>query len=163
MTSNFESRVPKYPQKLKIAQNRISTHTLIPWLSRFCLGQPGWAGSRRNIHPLTPIVVIIHPLSASSIFYDAWHPLFSIYVTDSLFPQSLSKFSLVYRYLLAWHPPLHTPYISLPNHCLLFTAHAHTITTSFAVVLRLSHLILFSHCLQCFDTLGWAAGRTSSL
>ena len=30
------------------------------------------------------------------------------------------KFSLVY--LLAWHPPLHTPY----NHCLLFAAHAHT-------------------------------------
>ena len=26
-----------------------------------------------------------------------------------LFPHSLSKFSLVY--LLAWHPPLHTPYI----------------------------------------------------
>jgi len=30
------------------------------------------------------------------------------------FTQSLSKFSLVY--LLAWHPPLHTPYISSPNH-----------------------------------------------
>ena len=39
------------------------------------------------------------------------------------FPQSLSKFSLVY--LLVWHPPLHTPYISSPNHCLLFAAHAH--------------------------------------
>ena len=33
---------------------------------------------------------------------------------SSLFPQSLSKFSLVY--LLAWHPPLHTPYVSSPNH-----------------------------------------------
>jgi len=30
-----------------------------------------------------------------------------------LVPQSLSKFSLVY--LLAWHPPLHTPYISSPS------------------------------------------------
>ena len=40
-----------------------------------------------------------------------------------LFLQSLSKFSLVY--LLAWHPPLHTPYISSPNQCLLFAAHAH--------------------------------------
>jgi len=38
------------------------------------------------------------------------------------FPQYLSKFSLVY--LLAWHPPLHTPYISSTNHCLLFAAHA---------------------------------------
>jgi len=56
------------------------------------------------------------------------------------FAQSLSKFSLVY--VLAWHPPLHTPYISSPNHCLLFTPHAHTIATCFAVVPRLCHLIL---------------------
>ena len=35
------------------------------------------------------------------------------------------KFSFIY--LLAWHPPLHTPYISSPNHCLLFAAHAHTL------------------------------------
>jgi len=41
-------------------------------------------------------------------------------VLYSLFPQSVSKFSLVY--LLAWYPPLHTPYISSPNHCLLFAA-----------------------------------------
>jgi len=47
-----------------------------------------------------------HPLSASSIYYDLWHPLCSIYVPDSLFPQSLSKFP--FDYLLAWHPPLHT-------------------------------------------------------
>ena len=58
----------------------------------------------------------------------------------SLFPQSLSKFSLVY--LMPWHPPLHTPYMSLPNHYLLFATHAHTIATYFAVVLRLCHLIL---------------------
>jgi len=46
------------------------------------------------------------------------------------FPQSLSKFSLVY--LLAWRPPLHTTYISSPNHYLLFAAHAHIIATCFA-------------------------------
>jgi len=49
-------------------------------------------------------------------------------------------FSLVY--LLAWHLPLHTPYISSPNHCLLFTAHDHTIAAWFAVVPKLCHLIL---------------------
>ena len=48
------------------------------------------------------------------------------------FPQSLSMFSLVY--LLAWHPPLHTPYISSSSHCLLFATCAHTIATCFAVV-----------------------------
>jgi len=30
------------------------------------------------------------PLSASSIYYDPWHPLCSIYVPDSLFPHSPS-------------------------------------------------------------------------
>jgi len=39
---------------------------------------------------------------------------------------------------------LHTPYISSPNHCLLFAAHAHTIATCFATVPRLCHLILVS-------------------
>jgi len=50
------------------------THTTVLRLYGFCPGQPGWAGTRRNIHPLTPIVVIIHPLSASFIYYDPWHP-----------------------------------------------------------------------------------------
>jgi len=71
-----------------------------------------------------------------------WHPPYSIHVFYRLFPQSLSKFSLVY--LLAWHPPLHTPYISSPNNYLLFTTHDHTIATCFAVVLRLCHLNLVS-------------------
>jgi len=80
--------------------------------------------------------------SALSIYYDTWHPPYSIHVLYSVFPQSLSKFSLVY--LLAWYPPLHTPQISSPNHCPLCAAHAHTIATCFAVVLRLCHLILVS-------------------
>jgi len=50
------------------------THTTVLRLSWLCLGQPGWAGTRRNTYPLTPIVVISHPLSASSIYYDPWHP-----------------------------------------------------------------------------------------
>jgi len=121
----------------------VHTHTLttVLRLSGFCPGQSGWAGTRRNIHPFTSIVVINGPLSASSIYYDPCHPPCSIYVPDSLFPQSFSKFSLVY--LLAWHPQLHTPYISSSIHCLLFAAHAHTIATCFAVV-RLCHLILIA-------------------
>jgi len=60
--------------------------------------------------------------------------LFSIlYVPDSLFAQPVTKSSLVY--LLVWHNPLHTPYISSTNHCLLFTAH--TIATCFAVVIAI--------------------------
>jgi len=79
--------------------------TIVLRLSGFYLGQPGWASTRRNIHPLTPIMVINHPVSASSIYYDPWHPLCSIHMPDSLFPQSL------HNTLLVWHPPLHTPYM----------------------------------------------------
>jgi len=90
-------------------------HTHNHFTALWILSRTTWGSQypRRNIHPLTPIMVINQPLSASSISYDPWQPLCSIYVPGSLFPQSLSKFSLVY--LLAWHPPLHTPYISSPN------------------------------------------------
>ena len=101
------------------------THTTVLRLYGFCPGQPGWAGTRSNIHPLTPIVVINRRLSASYIYYDPWHPPYSIHVLYSLFPQSLSKFSLVH--LLAWHPALHTPYISSHNHCLLFDVYLNTV------------------------------------
>jgi len=37
------------------------THTTILRLCGFCPGQPGWAGTKRNIHPPTPIVVIKYP------------------------------------------------------------------------------------------------------
>jgi len=69
-------------------------------------------GIKRNIHPLKPKLIINHPLHASSIHCDQWHRLRTIYVPDSLFAQSLSKFSSVY--LLVWHRPSHTPYISMP-------------------------------------------------
>ena len=52
--------------------------------------------SKHNCSAITPIMVISHPLSASSIYYDPWHPPYSIYMPDRLSPQSLSKFSLVY-------------------------------------------------------------------
>ena len=75
-------------------------------------------------------------------FFHLIRSMASSHEPDSLFPQSLSKFSLVY--LLAWHPQLHAPYISSPNHCLLFATRAHTIATCFAVVPRLCDLILVS-------------------
>jgi len=67
--------------------------------------------------------------------------LFNLHAWQSFSTISVQVFLV---YLLAWHPPFHTPYISLPNHCLLFAAHAHTITTCFTIVLRLCHLILVS-------------------
>jgi len=78
------------------------THNRL-WLYEFCPGQPGWPSTRRNIQPLTPIVVISHSLSASSIYYDTWHPPCSIHVPDSLF----RNLSLSCLWSTSWPGPLH--------------------------------------------------------
>ena len=67
------------------------------WVSRYRKVKPIWnllkqetvsgsgisrAGTRRNIHPLTPTLIIKHPLSVSSIYYFPWHPPCSFYVFD---------------------------------------------------------------------------------
>jgi len=45
-----------------------NTHTYnLLSLSGFCPGQDGEPVPEKNIRPLTPVVVINHPLSASSI------------------------------------------------------------------------------------------------
>jgi len=78
----------KHESLLARSTCRIETHThthncfTALWI---CLGQRGWDGTRRNIHPLTPIVIINCPLSVSSIYYDPWHPPCSIHAPDSLF------------------------------------------------------------------------------
>jgi len=51
-------------------------------------------------------------------------------------PLSMSFFSLP----LAWSPSLHIPYISSPNQCLFFAAHAHAIAACFAVVSIISSI-----------------------
>ena len=110
-----------------------------------CPGLPGWAGTRRIIHPLN---YPDHHPTFISFFHLLWSIASSrsIYVLDDLFAQTLSKSSLVY--LLLWSPPPHIAYISSPNQCLIFAAHAHTIATCFAVVSRLYHLFLI-----CLSTL----------
>jgi len=70
------------------------------WLSQY----------QKNIHPVTPILIINHLLSASTIYCNPWHPPCSIYTSDTLFAQSLSKFSSILL-IWQWHPPLHIPYI----------------------------------------------------
>ena len=61
---------------------------------------------------------------------------------DSPLGQPLSRSSLVF--LLVLDPQLHTPWISSPNHHLLFTAHAHTIDACSVVIPMLRHLYLIS-------------------
>jgi len=111
-------------------------------LRAFGPGQPGKAGTRRNTHPLTPILIIGHPLSSSSIYNDQWHPFCSFYVLDSPLVQPLSTSSLVF--LLVLDPKLHTQYTSSPDHHHLFAAHAHTNAACSAAIPMLCHLYLVS-------------------
>ena len=95
----------------------------------------------RNIHPLTPILVNVLPLSPFSICNGPRHPLYSAYVLDSPLGQPLSRSSLVFPFVL--NPQLHTQCISSPNHH-LFAAHAHTNAACSAAISMLCHLHLVS-------------------
>ena len=77
-----------------------------------------------------------HPIFIS-FFHLPWSIASSVFKLCASQPLSMS--SLV---LFVWSPPPHIPYISSPNQCLLFAAHAHTVTTCFAVVSILYHLFL---------------------
>ena len=41
-------------------------------LTALCRGLPGWAGTRRNIHPLTPILIIGHPFARNDLCCVGW-------------------------------------------------------------------------------------------
>jgi len=66
------------------------------------------------------------------------------YVLGSHFPQPLSPGLFGLPLGLEPSTSYSTPYISLPSDYLLFTTHAHTITTCFAVVPRLYNLFPLS-------------------
>ena len=121
-------------QIMTIFNNYTHTHNL---LMALCLGLPGQASTRRNIHPLTAIPFIRHPLSSSSICYHQQQPPCSIYMLDNPFPQPLSRSSFVF--FLVWGPLLHTPCISSPSRH-LFATHAHIIAACSAVMSMLRHL-----------------------
>ena len=73
------------------------------------------------------------PLSACP--YITIHSLLPVQFTCLTVSLHLSASSI---WSTSWHPPLHTPYNSSSNHCLLFTTHTQTVATCFAVVPRLS-------------------------
>jgi len=61
-----------WPFYKTIWQMVLHSHTNMLRLCGFCPGQPGWAGTRRNFHPITLIVVINHPylLPPSTMIHD---------------------------------------------------------------------------------------------
>ena len=94
-----------------------------------------------------PEGTLIHPPSWSSsnlcqlLPSTTIHSILLVQITClAIFLHNLFPCPLVY--LLVWSPPPHIPYISSPNQCLLFAAHAHTITTCFGVLSILYNLFL---------------------
>jgi len=102
-----------------------------------CPGIPGWASTRRKIHSLT---YPDHHPSFISFFHLLRFMAFSLFNLRAW--QSFCTTS-VQVYFLVWSPPPDTPYIwniSLPNQCLLFATHVHTIATCFAVALHIAEV-----------------------
>jgi len=119
---------------------RTHTHTHFMALWNWS-GQPGWAGTKRNIHH--------SHLSWSSIILYLLFPSIAIHGILPVQFMCLTVFSHnlcpSFLWSTSWSENLHFIFhIFSPNHCLLFAAHAHTntITTCFAVVPKLYNLIL---------------------
>jgi len=119
------------------------THTHTQPFSRL------WSGTTRvgryqkqhsptHTHPdhRTSFIIFLHFTTINGILFC------SFYVLDSPLVQPLSRSSLVF--LLVLDPQLHTPYISSPNHHLLFAAHAHTNAACSAAIPMLCHIYLVS-------------------
>ena len=89
-------------------------------LTAVCPGQPVSASTRRNIHPLTPILVNVLPLSPFSFWNGPWHPLYSAYVltvlSNNLFPGPLwsSPWSWTLNFIL--HTFLHPVIVIFSQH-----------------------------------------------
>ena len=67
-----------------------------------CVCCPGLPGTRKNIHSLTLILIINHPLSASSIYCNPQYPPCSVYLLDSLFAQPSPEVSPHYLSLSSY-------------------------------------------------------------
>jgi len=110
------------------ARNRFTALWILSGTTRIVPGEPVPEETFTHSH-----------ISWLSIVPDLLHPstvIHGILPVQSTHWQSFSTISVqvFFGLPLAWHSPLHTPYISSPNHCLLFATRAHTIATCFAVV-----------------------------
>ena len=106
--NNFQLMINSYSARVQLQQSPryklTETHNR---LTAVCPGLPGYSSTRRNTHPLMPILVIGHPLSVSSIYYDPWHLLCSVYVLDSSLWQPVSRSSLVFLLVLSTSYSMH--------------------------------------------------------
>ena len=78
-------------------------------LTALCPGIPGWAGTRRNIHPLTSILITKHPLSTSSMYCNPHklNKLFNLHAWQSFTTTSLRS-ALVFSWSGTLYLILHT-------------------------------------------------------
>jgi len=90
----------------------------------FCPGLSTWAGTKRNIHQLTPILTIKRPLSTSST------------TTYSILLIQFTRLTVLFHHFSPG------PFWSSSNRHLFFATHAHTTPACFAVVLMLCRVML---------------------
>jgi len=126
-------------------------------------------------HPLTPILIIGHPLSTSSIYYDpygrwSWttrvdryqkkHPLTPILIIG----HPLSTCSIYYDPYGHWSGT--TRCGNLANCYTLVTYPGRPVpeeTPTHSLFVTYMPSVIYVQCLQCFDAVGWASGGASSL
>ena len=89
------------------------------YLLPFSPGLPGWASTRRNIHPLTPNLIIKHPLSTSSTTIHS-SILTCLTVLFHLFPLLSHTDSGRYKWFWSRTDPVLVKAV-LMSHCLLFS------------------------------------------
>jgi len=110
---------------LSLTQKHTCTHNLAYWIlsatTRISQYQKKHSPSHTYCRHQSSLICFIRLLRfmASS--------LFNLHTWQSSSTISLQVF---FGLPLGLAPPLHTPYISSPNQCLLFAAHAHTISHS---------------------------------
>ena len=127
-----------------------------------CPALPGWAGTRRNTHPPTILIIVnLYQLLPSTTI----NSILPVQITclAIFFAQPHSMSSLVY--LLVWSPPPHIPYISSPNQCFLFAQYSAYLQYHYR---RAAGVLLLSVHTQPFmapflGLPGWASARRNLL
>ena len=116
-------------------------HTTYKCSAAHCPGLPGWASTRRNIHPLT---YPDHQPSFISFFYLLWSIALSLFNLHAWWYFCTTSLQVLFGLLLGLEPSTSYAIHFFTQAMFSFRNTCHTIAYCFAVVPRLYHLFLIS-------------------
>ena len=116
-------------------------HTTYKCSAAHCPGLPGWASTRRNIHPLT---YPDHQPSFISFFYLLWSIALSLFNLHAWWSFCTTSLQVLFGLLLGLEPYTSYAIHFFTQAMFSFRNTCHTIAYCFAVVPRLYHLFLIS-------------------